>query len=205
MTVTNGDILKVVAEFTLESGTIAQNVYYLIADLIADQADLSVVNAIELWIESAYGQLSAQLYNTITQNVCSVNEIGWNAVSEQWEVTRFVGLFTPTIAFSAAVDGLPDQVAALATFTTTRPKTRGRKFMIPFGEASQDSSYLNPAALTAMADYADDILDGIFLGPLNELYSGVPRQAVGEFYEFIMGIVTNVLGTQRRRRPGVGA
>lgn len=206
MTVNNGDNLKVTMEVTLADGTIAQNVYYLHAELLAQQADLTVVNAIESWIESAYNELSADLVSTITQNLCTVQEIDWNAVKAVWEVVRLVGYFTPTITYGNAGEALPNMTSAFATFATLRPKSRGRKFLFPFGEDRQAGTYLIGAALADMADYATIILNSITLSPLNLLWSGVPRSGVNEFlWPLYVGTVTDLLGTQRRRRPGVGA
>ncbi|MGB7033876.1 MAG: hypothetical protein WBF29_20750, partial [Syntrophobacteria bacterium] len=77
MTVANGDILKVTMEVTLDDGTIAQNVFRLEAQLAAPQADLTVTNAIEVWIEDCYNELSSELVDEITQNLCSVDEESW--------------------------------------------------------------------------------------------------------------------------------
>jgi hypothetical protein len=205
MTVNNGDILKVVYEVTLYDGTIAQNVYYLIADLIAPQADLSVVNGIELWIEAMYAEVEHLVVDDTIQNICSVHEVEWNAVLALWEVTRFVGYFTPTINYSNVGEALPNQVSPFATFLTSRPKSRGRKFLYAWGETTQAFGYLGGPDLTALGLYADEVLDNVVLGPLNELIAGVVRTAVNEFLQFTGAVVTNVLGTQRRRRPGVGA
>lgn len=204
MSVSDGDILKIIFEVALNDGTIAQNVYYLLAELAAPQADLSVTNAIETWLETAYGELTAELLSSMTQNLCTVQKIIWDAGNELWVVDALVGYFTPTITFNNSTDGLPNQSSAFASFTTYHPGHYGRKFMPPFGEDQQDGTYLESTALADMADYADDILDGIYLGPLNNLYAGIVRAAAGDFYKFAGAVVTNVLGSQRRRRPGVG-
>jgi hypothetical protein len=148
--------------------------------------------------------MSSYLPTTMTQRVCWVDVIEWNATTEEWEVTRKVGYFTPTIGFNDAAEPLPNQSAAVAVFPTFRPKTRGRKFVFPFGEDAQDATFLVAAALGALADYAADVLADIVIGPLNELNTGVASTVTGSFQAFDTGIVTNVLGSQRRRRPTVG-
>lgn len=205
MTVDNNDKLKVVWEATLDDGSIIQNVYYLIAQLLVGQAEGTVLTQVELWLEGAYNELSAELLTSMTQNICTVSEVVWNASESFWEVDRLIGYFTPTITFNNATDGLPNQCSSVPVFPTGRPKTRGRKFLPPFGEDRQADGILIAASLAAVADYADDILNGITIGPGNELVSGVIREGVNEFAVFAVGVVSDLLGTQRRRKPGVGA
>lgn len=204
MSTQNGDIVKVTFEVSLHDGTIAQNVHYFKCEFAAAQSDAGVTSAIETWIETAYGELTPNLPSSMTQRVCTVQEIAWDAIDGQWEVTRLIGYFTPTISFTNASDELPNQSSAFATFNTSRPKSRGRTFVMPFGEDRQDGTYLISAALTDMTDFADELLDDIVLGPLNELIPGIPRQALEVFLPFTLGIVTDLLGSQRRRRPTVG-
>jgi hypothetical protein len=204
MTVQDNDVLRAVMEVALEDGSIAQNVYTFFADLAASQSDLTVLNAIETYMEDAYSNMSSYLPNTMTQRVCWVDEIEWNATTGLWEVTRKVGYFTPTIGFNDANEPLPNQSAPIAVFPTFRPKTRGRKFVFPFAEDAQDATFLVAAALGALADYAADVLADIVIGPLNELLPGVASTVTETFQNFDTAIVTNVLGTQRRRKPTVG-
>lgn len=205
MAVSDGDYLKTTFEVTLDDGTIAQNVYYHRANLLVPLPDSSALAFIEVWIEACYANLSAELVNTITQNLCTVQEIAWNAVESMWKVSRLVGYFTPTITFNNATEALPNQSSAFATFLTDRPRSFGRKSLMPFGEDRQAATYLISAALTAMADYADDVITSIPIAALEYLVPGVPREAVEVFLDFTGAVVTNVLGSQRRRRPGVGA
>lgn len=205
MTVQNGDILKVTFEVSTADGSVLQNVYHMEARLAAPQADATVVNAIETWIEGAYSELSTELVSTLVQGLCLVDEITWNAGTSEWEVSRNVGSFTPTIGFNNAGEALPNMTTAFAVFSTTRPKSKGRKFVPPFGENNQAASYLTGAALANMADYVTRCLAAATIGPGNTLVYGIVRAAAGEFLEALIGVVTNVLGTQRRRRPGVGA
>ena len=205
MTVTNGDVLKVVMEVVLNDGSIAQNVYYFLANFVASFDDGTITDELETWIEGLYGNLSSQLLASMTQSLCSVDEILFNAGEGLWEVVRHVGTFTPTIAFNNANEGLPNQSSAFATFNTQRPKSRGRKFLFPFGEDMQADTFLTGAALAAMANYADDALTGILVAPLSTLDPGIHRVGINEFLGFAIAVVTNVLGSQRRRRPGVGA
>lgn len=205
MPVDPGDFIKVTYEVTLHDGSIAQNVHYFRAVLLTQLPNVQALIGIELWIEAAYGNLSGSLPATTTQNLCTAQIIEWSASLGRWEVTELIGYFTPTISMVNAADELPNQSSAFATFTTARPKSRGRKFVVPFGEDTQDGTYLTAAALSDMVDFADDVLENIVFDVLEYFVPGVPREAVNLFLDFTGAVITNVLGSQRRRRPGVGA
>jgi len=142
--------------------------------------------------------------SSFTQLQSEVDEVEWNATDSFWEVVRQVGFFTPGITYTNGVDPLPNQVAAIATFPTFRPKSRGRKFLPPFGEDQQDAGILNSTALTALANWATDALADVVVSSGNELLTGVPREAADVFLTLASYVVTDILGTQRRRKPGVG-
>lgn len=202
MTVSNGDIIKLVVEAILDEGTIVQNVYYLLAELAAPQADQSILNALETWVESAYGNLTVEMSNTVTFQDIVADIIEWD--TDHWETTYHIGTEDIDTVPAGTGDPFPNQVSAFATFNTTRPKSKGRKFLFPFDELMALGSYLTAPAVSSIVDYAADILTTIVLGPFNELVPGIVRSSVNEFLEFRSAVVTNVLGTQRRRRPGVG-
>lgn len=204
MAVSNDDILKVVMEVLLEDGTIAQNVFWFVAELAAQQSDASVLTAVETWIEALYSDGSSYLPSSMTQRVCWIDRMAWDPGESKWVKEYFVGYFTPTIGFNDINEPLPNMSAPLITFPTSRPKSRGRKFIFPFAEDAQDATFLIAAALTALTNMADEALDDIVLGPLNELIPCIVRVAADTVLKFDTAIVTNVLATQRRRRPGVG-
>lgn len=202
MPVNNNDILKVTMEFQLSSGTIVQNVWHYYASLAAQQADLTVQNTIEEKMEDIYNELSTILHNGMTQRLCTIDKVEFS--DGKWSVTENVGSFTPTITFSGAGEQEPDQIAPFIVFGTARPKTKGRKFLFGLPEGGAVGSYLISSAVTALTAAAAEALASAVIGPLNTLNPGVPRVGVGVFYALLYGVVTNVVGTQRRRRPGVG-
>lgn len=205
MTVTNGDILKLTSSFTLEDGTIMQNIYHWRAAVAGDWGDSTITSAIQTWLEDALDNLEGGCSNTVTANLHSLDKVEWSAIEGRWEVVENVGTFVPSFTPSAANDPMPNQTSPCVIFKTTRPKTVGKKFVFPMTDASYDGSYIDPALVTVLTNYAADVLANITLSILNDLIPGVPRSAVGVFYDFYLGVVTNVVGSQRRRKPGVGA
>jgi len=202
MSVSNGDILKVAYEATLPSGTIVQNVYHLEAHFAAPYGDAAILTAIEAWLEDVYGDVAGSMKSTITTNLCAVDKVAWDGA--KWAVTANVGFVLPTIAYAETGETLPQMDAAFAQFLTDRPKSSGKKFLAGYGEAQQDGGILIGAALTDLGLYAQEVLNGIFLQPLNDLVTGVPRSSADVFLPFLLGVVTDLMMTQRRRRQGVG-
>jgi hypothetical protein len=202
VTVSNGDILKVVIEFNLPNGTIGQNVYYFRAQLAAAQADQTVLNNLETWVEALYANLEPQIVSSVTFNDMVVDVVAWDGT--KWETTYHVGTEDLDITPTSAAEALPNQVSPFATFNTERPKSKGRKFCAGFGETSTVGSILAAGALADMVAFATDALDNIVIGLFNDLIPGIVRKGVNEFLDYLSATVTNVVGTQRRRRPGVG-
>lgn len=202
MTVNNGDVLKIAYQAILPSGTYVQNVYYLEAQLAAPQADASVLTAIETWLEDVYDDVRTSMKSTITQDLCAVDKIAWDG--SKWAVTDNLGYVLPSITYTLTDEMLPQMDAAFVLFHTDRPKSNGKKFLAGYTEAMQSDGYLIAGALTSLAAYAAEVLAGIFLGPLNDLVSGVPREAADVFLPFALAVATDLMMTQRRRRQGVG-
>ena len=61
------------------------------------------------------------------------------------------------------------------------------------------------AAVDDIVLYAAEALEDITIAVVNALHPGVPRTGVDDWLSFTVAVVTNLLGSQKRRRPGVGA
>ena len=109
MSVSNGDVLKAFIEIVLADGTITQNVFYFLAELVADQSDNNVTNVIESYIEDIYSAVSTYLADDFSINPSYVHEITWNSVEAAWEVTRLVGVMTPSFTHTNTDDPFPNK------------------------------------------------------------------------------------------------
>jgi hypothetical protein len=118
-------------------------------------------------------------------------------VTGKWLVTENIGTFT--LSFQA------NQISPYILYKTERPKTVGRKFMMPFLIADYVGSVVQAGLVAELVTFATASLVDVFLGVIDDLEVGVPRTGVDAWYPFNVAIVTNICGTQRRRRPGVGA
>lgn len=98
---------------------------------------------------------------------------------------------------------LPQQVAAVVVGITSS-RRRGKKFISGITESSAiDGSFITEFQ-TALQAFGDAYILGI-PGGSNPWFSGVCKKDGSEFIEFSAVRVDQLLGTQRRRKPGVGA
>jgi len=205
MTVLANDILKVVVEIVLGDFTISQNVHYFRADTNTPHLDSVVLGVIEAWVEAAYDELDQDLCDDFAIGTSTVHVIKFDTGDMDWLTEYFVGQFVPTFAMSNSSEPLPNMSSAFITLNTSRPQSRGRKFLAPFGENRQAATVLINDAVTAVTAFADAVLDDISLGAGGDLLPGIVRAGVDSFLTFTGATITDILGTQRRRRPGVGS
>lgn len=205
MTVLDGEILKAVLEIALDDGTIAQNVFYFLANFLTNETDSAVLSTMESYIEDIYGAVSAHLGDGFTINPSEGAILRFDDINDKWYTYRVLGSLTPTFTHTNTDDPFPNQVAPTMTANTNRPKTKGRKFLIGFVETSALASELIAAAVTAMGNALNHYLADETVSGSNVLSPGVPRKGVDDFKEFTDGSTSSIVGTQRRRKPGVGA
>ena len=203
MTIVHGDVLRVTANFILTGGVQYQNIYTYLFDGVGTPSDATVIADIKEALDAAYDELVGLVTDTYDVDLSSVDIIEF--VSDAWKVTRNVGTFTPVLAGVGSGNSLPYQSSAFVTFKTARPKSVGRKFLFPLTEPQQDSTILIPAAVTAIVAYATIVLADIVVDVINALLPGIVRTGIDDYLVFTTAVVTNVLGSQKRRRPGEGA
>ena len=203
MAIIVGDVLRVTANFLLFSGIQYQNIYHYLYDGIPVVDDQNAVDAIDTHLGTAYNEIVQEVSSDTEVDLSSVDKVEF--LEGEWVVTENVGVFTMSFTPVGTGDSLPYQSSPFVTFKTARPKSVGRKFLFPFTEPQQDATVLVPGAVTAIVAYAADILDDITVEIINVLHPGIARVGVDDFLVFTTAVVTNVLGSQKRRRPGEGA
>jgi hypothetical protein len=164
-----------------------------------------VMDAIQTYVDDLYGDVATFLADGLTINPTTINKMAWNSGEGLWEVARLLGVRTQTITHTNTDDDFPNQISPVLVGNTLRPKTRGRKFLMGFVESMADGSDLTSTALTALGNALSDYLADENISAGNDLSPGVYREGVDDFEEFTDGSVNSVVGTQRRRKPGVGA
>lgn len=203
MTVVDGDVIRTTANFTLRDGSLYQNVYHHILEGTAPFGDATVVTALDTWLTSVYDAIRTHVTVTAVGNLCSVDKVAWDGA--KWAVVSNLGTFVHTFVPVGAGDEMPNQVSPFVTFKTERPKSVGRKFLFPLLETSFTEGQLTSTVVAILVAYANLVLADVNLSPLNDLVPGIPRTGADVFLVFLLAIVTNIAGTQRKRRLGAGA
>lgn len=203
MTIVAGDILRTAVNFALNDGQQCQNVFYHERTGVAIISDQDHLDALELWAETMYAELVVDVNANVIPQLCQVDLIEWDV--DQWLIAENIGIFTPTIVFTSNEHALPNQSSAFVIFKTARPKSVGKKFLPPYVETRQAGTFLEAGAVTTTVAWADDAVNDISLAALNDLVPGIVRTGANVWLEYTAAVVTNVLGSQRRRRPGTGS
>lgn len=204
MTVQTGEVLKAVVEFILANGTIIQNIYHFFTGFVTPQDDDDVVDAIVDYAEEVYASLLSDMSATMTSLPMTVHVVVWDGVEGKWVTDRLVGIDTPIIVGTGTADLLPNQNSAVVIADTARPKSRGRKFFPPFEDTSAVGSEWGAGVITNLALALTQYLMDQVVTPGNDLNPGVPRTGVNEYLPFQSGMVNSVVGSQRRRKLGLG-
>jgi hypothetical protein len=204
MTISNGDVLKVFLELVLGDGSVVENVYHLRAAFADDQSDSAVSAAIEGYLEDIMGELSTYLSDSFTINPSWLNKTAWDPVGLKWITTYLVDIFTPSFTHTNTDDPFPNQIAPVMTGNTFTPASRGRKFLPGFVETAADAGNLVTGAVTALVSATSYYITPVEVSAGNNLVPGVPDEDSSTFWTFRDGSANTIVGTQRRRKPGVG-
>lgn len=106
-----------------------------------------------------------------------------------------------------ASDALPSPNALVVTLRTQYAgrSYRGRQYIPGLAEGLSTGSIEDGATVSAIQTYYDDLVAGIGAGGSSTDYQwGVYSRKVPVFTPITSTLVRSTLGTQRRRRPGVG-
>lgn len=198
-----GDIVRVACNFLLPSGDQFQNVYHFIFDGVGGVSDAAVVLAIKAVVDPMYSTLNTYVGIGTVEQISFVDQVEW--VVDEWKVVANVGTFTPNFTPGQGAHISANQISPFIVFKTARPKSVGRKFMFPTPEADQEAGVISALFLAAMVAFASIAVNDWEIDVLNVLHPGIPRTGVNDWLNFTVAIVTDLVGTQRRRRPGYGA
>lgn len=202
MTVSSGEVVKAVATHELLDNVISQSVWYWIVSSAAPVAYSTVLAAIKTEIETIYALMQAHIETDTHLTDLVVNKWEYNA-TEGWHTGALVGIDTLSDSFSSAADMLPHACAMTITGFTQDPNVRSRKSFGGFTEDKVLDSDVTAPVTTAMANALGEWLTARTLGGSDELLPGVPA-ATGVFEYLLYGLVSDLIGSQRQRKPGVG-
>ena len=205
MSVVDGDVLRISCNFELGDGTQYQNIFHYVRDGTDPYSDAVHIAAIKAEIEAVYATIDDLVRNDVTEQLSFVDRVEFNEIVDEWRVVENIGTFTPDFTPTEAGEGLPYMSAPYIIFKTQRPRSVGKKFLFPFSEGQQDETILVGGAVTAMAAFGAAVLSGISLGGDATLTACIVRTGIQTVLNLLVAIVNDVIGSQKRRRPGVGA
>ena len=205
MAVESGAKIKAVMEMVMADGSIVQNVYHYRLAGGGTLTEEEVVDEITDQLELMYAAVSVYIDQNITVNPTVVYEIEWNTEDKKWETLRVLGEKLLQWTPDGLEDPLPNQCAATVSAATERPKSRGRKFLPGWGDQSVTGGDLNAGSMGALAAYAALYVQTLIVDVAQSLIPGIPRSAAFAFLDFTAAAINSVIGTQRQRKPGVGA
>lgn len=202
MTVSNGDIVQVVVDFTLPAGHHIQNKLVFEADFGADQTDVAVIAALNTYIGNLYDNMAGLFVNSLDDPDIFVDLIEWSI--DHWETVQRIGEGIAGTNFNNGSETLPLQCACVGVRRTSKPRSRGRVFIPPFGEDTQQAGILTGPTMADVTDFLDDLLTACVVVVGSELLGGVASDKWGIFLPALNAFANDLVRTQRRRVPGVG-
>jgi len=205
MTVASGDVLQMVAEFGLPDGVIAQNVFEWVASFVAAQSEAAVIAALGTFAEEFYGAIDDNIQEYIEVRPFQVNSMAFDVERGSWVIEQVLGEVLPDIVFSSTFPQMPNAVAMSLVAKTARPRSNGRKQLPGLTELSVVDNTLQAGILAKLADALGVWLTDVAVTPNNNLIPSIMRKGVGATLPLVSGIVNDIVGSMRTRKPGVGS
>lgn len=205
MSVDVGDVVRVVAQWAMPESTIAQMVYHYIGASGSSVADVTLANAIE-------GQLTTAWVNI--EDVISDEVVGenlelfkWDFANHQWDgltVTPMVGIDGANVTDLSA-----HGVAALVKIMTAKNRRQARKYVPGIIEATITDGVIAPATVTDLALFGAALDSDLTAGSLTLDFGVFSTDPLSPWYETFSAAIQTVQASgnpayQRRRRPGTG-
>lgn len=202
MSVSTGDILRVVASMLWTDGNVNQNVFNAeISGAGGPWDDQDVVADAEAWLDNMYANMTTQCSDELDGNEIIVykydsGDADWDEVaSEQW-------VWNP----SQAADQLPRGVAGLVRLWTTDPDVQGKKYIPGLTEGNIVDGLLDAGPITALLAFAADWFAPFVGGTTGATWTpGIWSVKNAAFFAAVDHVATSTIAAyQRRRKRNVG-
>ena len=203
MSITVGDILKVVCTMAYTDGNIIQNVFNAVVTGSGGPFDEDdVVDDLVDWLDDMYSNLSVHIAAAIDPTAGHVYV--YDSVDDDWDE---IGAKLPTFTTTNVAELLPRGVALLVNARTTDPDVNGKKYLGGLVETGWDSTFWDSGVITSVIAFTVDWYTA-FVGSASgatftpAIWSPTRTAAYPLSGTFI---IPTMASYQRRRKPGVGS
>lgn len=202
MSITDGEILRIVASFLWDDGGVNQNVFNAVTTGGgAPWADEDILDDCESWLDAMYANISVNISEDLDGNEVIVYK--YDGIDDDWdEVGSQAWSFAPT----QADEILPRGVAALIRLWTTDPDVQGKKYIPGLAEAGLADGLWGAGTITNLLAFAADWY-APFVGAVSgaTFTPGIWSVVGTVFKAGVDHIATSTIPAyQRRRKRNVG-
>lgn len=199
------DVLRVVAEWAIPDGTVAQLVYHFIQTAGGPISSAQFLTAVVTALELAWDNIEDIIADEVLGGTIGIAL--YDFINHQFDGLES----SPLVDVDGAniTEMLPHGAAGLVKIFTAAARRQGRKYVHGLTEASNDAGTLIPTTVTDLALFAADLDDDVAAGGATFRYCTFnvdPLSALYETASIASGTVQAeaVVAYQRRRRPGTG-
>lgn len=202
MSITDGTVLRIVANMLWTDGNVNQNIYNAVmtgAGAPWDEQD--VLDDMEDWLDNMYANFSAYCAPDIDGN--SVHVYEYDSVDDDWDE---IGVNDWTWSPTAGTTELPRGVAGLVRLWTTDPDVQGKKYVPGFVEGNLVDGLWSAGPIAALLAYGLDWATP-FVGAATggTITPGIWSVASTLFVAAVDHYATSTIPAyQRRRKRNVG-
>lgn len=186
-------VAKAVLKGRLLGEVQTRNIFYGQADVVLP--DTQTMLAI-LYISEVLTPIRSYISTLWTAEGVDV----YNWVAGEW---AFIGTQSWSWNGSSSADILPYQVAAVLLGKTLAKRKLGRKFIAGFTEGASTGASFTGAVLTALGTSALAYVTAYTSSAGSVWAPGIQTKG-GTWYSFTGGAVSSLVGSMRRRKPGLG-
>ena len=202
MTVSTGDILRIVASFLWTDGNVNQNVYNaVVTGGGGPWDDQEIVDDAAAWLDNLYANVDSLMSDELDGNEVLVYK--YDAVGDDWDE---VGSDAWVLDGLEATDQLPRGVAALVRLWSTDPDVQGKKYIPGFCEGGLTDGLWGAGTITFLLALGADWYTPFVGGVSGATWTPGIWSVVGKVLKHgIDHIATSTIPAyQRRRKRNVG-
>ncbi|MCK5566180.1 MAG: hypothetical protein KAJ07_13130 [Planctomycetes bacterium] len=199
---TLNDVIRLTATFKKDATDLAQWVWHAKHTSGADVSNAQLILDIIATLGIAWLNIDQAIDTGFAGTILELAL--WDAVEQRFDTVATSDI-SALVGTSGETQMLPHANTGVVTFFTNLARSRGKKQIFGLMEGAQQASVLIGSVVTQLALFAADFDDAVTSGAAT-VKPGNFNRLTGIFREWNGTVQANVLmGSQDRRKPGVGA